>query len=625
MADTTLTNGNFWSTVFNTTIAAINDTDSVLVKAASGTTDTIITAALLRAYLQKGITPSIGTDGYWYIGGVLIKDASGNPIQISAEGKTPTIAMKTIGGVKGLYLTYKGSSAEDTDWTLLVTATDLMFTFDDLTDAQKQSFLTYFTDAIANCNTATTNANTATANCETATSKANTATDKANTAATAATTAASEATTAAANANAAASSVENLSALYAYGVEWDTTVSSPDVTRIGNATLHHTLPVQNMMKGVLLGDDGTENQILNDATWIGQPLDGSKGQVMVKIPNYWFRCETDGTKFRFWVSDRQLAGFTQFFDNKINYVYCSAYEAGLDRTNMALVSIVNSSTQYRGGNNTAGWDGTYRSLLNMPATNISRTNFRTYARKRNSSANTCWNEYIYTIHVMISWLFYTEYATLNSQKDYNAQLDVNGYKQGGLGKGVSDIPNWGGYNGTNPFIACGTTDSLGNRSGVVNCDILAADGTTVYYTAQVPRYRGIENPFGHLWKWSDGVNIKEDGTTRTAYVTTHPSKFSDTAYDGYENRGTISHSEGWTTKMLLGYFGDLLPLVVGGSSSTFWCDYYWLNTSPNLYGALLGGGAADGAHDGFGCVPADNVPSAVSTTIGSRLCFVPSV
>src|SRR5574344_1561932 len=545
MADTTLTNGNFWSTVFNTTIAAINDTDSVLVKAASGTTDTIITAALLRAYLQKGITPSIGTDGYWYIGGVLIKDASGNPIQISAEGKTPTIAMKTIGGVKGLYLTYKGSSAEDTDWTLLVTATDLMFTFDELTDAQKQSFLTYFTDAAANCNTAAANANAATANCETATSKADTATDKANTAATAATTAASEATTAAANANAATANCENLSALYAYGVEWDTTVSSPDGTRIGNATLHHTLPVQNMMKGVLLGDDGTENQILNDATWIGQPLDGSKGQVMVKIPNYWFRCETDGTKFRFWESDHQLAGFTQFFDNKINYVYCSAYEAGLDRTNMALVSIVNSSTQYRGGNNTADWDGTYRSLLNMPATNISRTDFRTYARKRNSSANTCWNGYIYTIHVMISWLFFTEYATLNSQKDYNASLDSNGYKQGGLGAGVSNMYGWGTYNSYNPIIPNGVTDSLGNGSGVVTYNVIASDGTTTYYAAPVPRYRGIQNPFGHLWKWSDGINIKEDGTTRTAYVTTDMSKLSDSWYYYYDNRGTSSHSNGW--------------------------------------------------------------------------------
>src|SRR5574344_1686424 len=210
MADTTLTNGNFWSTVFNTTIAAINDTDSVLVKAASGATDTIITAALLRAYLQKGITPSIGTDGYWYIGGVLIKDASGNPIQISAEGKTPTIAMKTIGGVKGLYLTYKGSSAEDTDWTLLVTATDLMFTFDDLTDAQKQSFLTYFTDAITNAETATANASTAATVANTAASNADTATSKANTAATAATTAASEATTATTNANAATANCEKI-------------------------------------------------------------------------------------------------------------------------------------------------------------------------------------------------------------------------------------------------------------------------------------------------------------------------------------------------------------------------------------------------------------------------------
>src|SRR5574344_1636242 len=758
MADTTLTNGNFWSTVFNTTIAAINDTDSVLVKAASGATDTIITAALLRAYLQKGITPSIGTDGYWYIGGVLIKDASGNPIQISAEGKTPTIAMKTIGGVKGLYLTYKGSSAEDTDWTLLVTATDLMFTFDELTDAQKQSFLTYFTDAVANCNTAAANANAATANCETATSKADTATDKANTAATAATTAASEATTAAANANAAtancetatskadtatdkantaataattaateattaaseattattnanaatancetatskadtatdkantaataattaaseattaaanvnaatancetatskantatdnantaataattaaseattaaananaaASSVENLSALYAYGVEWDTTVSSPDGTRIGNATLHHTLPVQNMMKGVLLGDDGTENQILNDATWIGQPLDGSKGQVMVKIPNYWFRCETDGTKFRFWESDHQLAGFTQFFDNKINYVYCSAYEAGLDRTNMALVSIVNSSTQYRGGNNTADWDGTYRSLLNMPATNISRTDFRTYARKRNSSANTCWNGYIYTIHVMISWLFFTEYATLNSQKDYNASLDSNGYKQGGLGAGVSNMYGWGTYNSYNPIIPNGVTDSLGNGSGVVTYNVIASDGTTTYYAAPVPRYRGIQNPFGHLWKWSDGINIKEDGTTRTAYVTTDMSKLSDSWYYYYENRGTISHSNDWVKTMLLGTFADLLAVTTGGSSSTYYCDYYSGNSNANLYGVLFGGIAHNGANVGFVCASTNTTASYADAYIGSRLCFVPSV
>ena len=409
--------------------------------------------------------------------------------------------------------------------------------------------------------------------------------------------------------------------ILAYGVEWDSAISSPDGTRIGNPTLHRTLPVHNMMKGVLLADDGTENLVLPDSSWIGQTRDGSMGQVMVKIPNYYFKCEQDGTKFRFKISTTKLAGYSTFFDESIPYVYCSAYEAGLDRTNLKLTSIVNNSAQYRGGDNNSSWDGTYRSLLNMPATNINRTNFRTYARNRNTN-NTYWNGYIYTIHVMIAWLFYTEYATLDSQKDYNAQLDANGYKQGGLGNGVSDIPNWSGYNGYNPFVQCGATDSLGNRSGVVNCNVLASDGSTVYYTAQVPRYRGVENPFGHISKWSDGINIKEDGTTRTAYVTTHTSKYSDSSYDGYENRGNISHSQGWTTRMLLGAFGDLLAVGVGGSSSTFWCDFYWLNTSPNIYGALFGGGADYYETDGFGCVPTDNVPSTANASIGSRLCFV---
>ena len=74
--------------------------------------------------------------------------------------------------------------------------------------------------------------------------------------------------------------------------------------------------------------------------------------------------------------------------------------------------------------------------------------------------------------------------------------------------------------------------------------------------------------------------------------------------------------------MLLGAFGDLIPTNVGGSSSTFWCDNYWLNTFPNLYGALLGGRAYGGAEDGFGCVDATNAPSGAVVNVGSRLCFV---
>ena len=404
-------------------------------------------------------------------------------------------------------------------------------------------------------------------------------------------------------------------------------VQSPDGTRIGDMDLHRRLPIHNMMEGVLLDDNGNEVQKLDALSWIGQDRSGTSGQVMVKIPNYYFRFEFDGNVFRFKILNQVPAigktfpGWNQFFDNSVDYVYCSAYEASLDRTNNKLCSVVNATAQYRGGGNNSAWDGTYRSLLGCPVSNLTRTCFRNLARARNT-ANVFFNEYIGTIHTMLSWLSYSEYNTLNIQKDYNAQLDANGYKQGGLGKCVSDVPDWGGYNGYNPFIPSGTTDALGNRSGVVNYNVMASDGTTVYYIAQVPRYRGVENVVGHLHKWSDGTNIKEDGTTRTAYVTTHTSKFSDNSYDNYENRGNISHSEGWTTRMLLGAFGDLLPVNVGGSSSTFWCDYYWPNASPNLYGALLGGSAGGGASDGFGCVAARDVPSGAFTGIGSRLCFV---
>ena len=147
-----ITQTDIWN-VFGSDISKLTDSDRLLVKAANGSNAVLILVSQARAYLTAQIQPSIGTDGYWYIGGVIVKDSSGNPIQTA--GQTPTIALKTIGGIKAIYVTYKGASASDSDWTLLVTASDIMFTFDDLTEAQKQSFTQYFTDAITNCNNAT--------------------------------------------------------------------------------------------------------------------------------------------------------------------------------------------------------------------------------------------------------------------------------------------------------------------------------------------------------------------------------------------------------------------------------------------------------------------------------------
>lgn len=214
-----------------------------------------------------------------------------------------------------------------------------------------------------------------------------------------------------------------------YGIEFDTTVSSPSCTRIGNVALHKTLPVQSRMRGCLLDDNGAVVEYLDPTDWTGAIRDGSRGQVMVEIPLHYRKFETDGNKRRVRISELPLPGYHQ-----VKQQYVSAYEATVDRLTNTLASVANASEQYRGGSNNAAWDGEDRNLLGKPASNISRTNFRAYARKR-KSGSTEWNCMTYDMQKTLYWLFVVEYATLNSQANYNAELTADGYRQGGLGAG----------------------------------------------------------------------------------------------------------------------------------------------------------------------------------------------
>ena len=70
----------------------------------------------------------------------------------------------------------------------------------------------------------------------------------------------------------------------AYGVEFDTTVSSPTCKRIGNSDLHKSLPIQSRMRGCLLNDDGKVVEYLDPTDWTGNDRTGLRGQVMGEIP-----------------------------------------------------------------------------------------------------------------------------------------------------------------------------------------------------------------------------------------------------------------------------------------------------------------------------------------------------
>lgn len=407
-----------------------------------------------------------------------------------------------------------------------------------------------------------------------------------------------------------------------YGIEFDTTVSSPTCTRIGNLALHRSLPIQSRMRGCLLDDDGNVVEYLNPKDWGGNILDGSRGQVMVEIPAYYRKFVTDGNKRRVRISEYPLPGY-----HPVKRKYPSAFEATVQRTGNKLASVVNLTADYRGGNNNADWDGTYRSLLGRPATSISRTNFRTYARNR-KAGSTKWNCMTYDIQKDIYWLFAIEYATLNSQAAYNAALTSEGYHQGGLGAGVSNLNGtaWNNFNGYNPFIPCGYTNSLGNFSGVVPFTMPSEFGNL---TTNVPRYRGIENPFGHIWQWTDGINVQitpaagED--VSRVYVCEDPSKFNDSNYNGYHHVGNEARNEGYVKAIIFGEEGDIIPTEVGGGDSVYFCDYHYTNipTSTTLRGVLFGGSANFGASGGLVCACSDSAPSYTTAYIGSRLCFIP--
>lgn len=405
---------------------------------------------------------------------------------------------------------------------------------------------------------------------------------------------------------------------YAYGVEWDMASSSPDGKRVGNMQLHRELPVQSGMIRCIIDNNGGVIKYIYDSNESQSSV--LNESIMTEIPQHWYKLYTMGTKFRMMLSAIPLPGYKE-----VPKFYIGTYEAMIERITSTLGSarlVANTNVNFRGGDNTAEWDGTYRSLLGCPVTNLTRDQFRQAARKRGSG----WEMYTYNAHKTLFWLFAVEYATLDSQKPFNAQKDANGFAQGGLGPGPTQMTDWTNFNNANPLIPCGYTNEFGNGSGEKAYVVKNASGGT-HATLMANRYRGIENPFGHIWKYTDGANIQVttgDAGLSILWTTDDPSNFSDTSYTGYNKKGNICRTNGYAKKMLLGEDGDIVATEIGGSSSTYWCDYYYTYTSANRMQVVLVGGHADyGSGAGLADVHSNHAPSDASRNFGSRLCFFP--
>ena len=402
--------------------------------------------------------------------------------------------------------------------------------------------------------------------------------------------------------------------LLAYGVEWDSTNSSPVLTRIGNMSLHKSLPIQSALRGCVCQGKRImyyldPNDWSKKADGTDSRLDGYDGTVQVEVPEFYLWSETEGTKSRVYVSTQKVVPYAIRIPHMLVDAYRSTVlnEVPEDMGYLSTlqvnsaISVVNTSSYCRGGNNSSSSDtylesDKFRTNLGKPRTNTSRANFRTYAKNAGKMLLTY--EYYKSIFY---WLYVIEYANFNSQANYVEDLTEDGYRQGGLGNGVTTWSDtvWNTYNGRCPITPCGYCNEFGNFTGIKDLVIPASDGISTV-TFKVPRWRGFDNVFGDIWTNLDGILIDtpvgaSESTPNYVYIINDPDKFTDTLSDAPTNADRVvasGHTGGYITKWALGEYADIIPVSVGGSATTYMCDRYWVDYD-NTQNTLLVGGRAD--------------------------------
>ena len=285
--------------------------------------------------------------------------------------------------------------------------------------------------------------------------------------------------------------------------------------------------------------------------------------------------------------------------------------AVMDRTNQKLCSLISDAEQYRGGSGSALNPASYAkapaadapqiTMLGMPATNISTTNFGNYARKRGEGWEANW----FVARFVVEFLFEVIMGTENSQAAFNAEKDANGLYQGGFGTGVTDMPDWGGYNGNYPVIPTSVGLEAGDGVCLVPYSLPQTDGAEgeAYKTFNVPVFFGLVGAgFGHLWQWTRGL-IMDAGDKSLVYVT--PSMYADYDPNTVADKILVAEcpqKEGYIKRK--SYQGlCCMPTEVGGTATTRFGDYFGTNaaTSKGLRvraaGGYANGGTAAGASD----------------------------
>lgn len=210
----------------------------------------------------------------------------------------------------------------------------------------------------------------------------------------------------------------------------------------------------------------------------------------------------------------------------------------------------------------------------------------------------------FSIESMHRWwaqqlLMYTEFGTLDMQT--------------AIGKGICDMTYEEGLT-TNPNARItGQTNSLGDRSGYLEVNGLK--------NGKVPnRWRGKENPFGNVWEFICGFIQTDKGY----YLTDEHTKMDNISQMTLIPKDLTSKlTNGYITDMEFpqGWEWTFIPKATGGSTSTYYCDYYWSHDPGEENITLAGGDWDNGANCGVACLDCAYVASGAWAAVGARLSY----
>ena len=403
-----------------------------------------------------------------------------------------------------------------------------------------------------------------------------------------------------------------------YGVSWSETSSDPDCIRIGNMDMHRSLPIQSMMKpfvitnyrhqspeNILPIDDNFSKSFYStesNAQW--EVVFSLDTDIMIRIPEFWYTDEyvPSSKTHNLKICPHAKPGW---YHHKEAYV--GAYE--LCETSPSSGKVCSA-----------------KGLI--PLVGRTREVLRKAVRANGFDGEAKWNLYTYEEHRAICHLFLVEYATRNSQKAVNTELTPEGFRQGGLGSGcttgtatINGAQTWS-------FIPTGSSDSLGSGSGEVTVTIQQTDSSgsnTSTITRKCNRYRGIENPFGHIWKHIDDVISVYGNGHRTWYKSVKPNQFATNKNTSYKPFcASTMVSSGYKTEIKATPTCDFFATSVsGGSETTYWCDYNWDNTDTSEHCLLIGGNSGNGGAAGLFSLISSTGVSYSGADIGSRLTYLP--